>query len=395
MTSSVHAKQESRLRRVIIDALIVLGISTGLVVVGEVFIRAFFPQNSIGRSITGKRFSERDEALGMRYRPGAIWRFSHPEYEVQYSINEDGFRDSRRHPIPKPDGTTRVLLVGDSFTFGQGVNYEEIWSVIVEKRLEESGNNHIDLVKAGIQGMDTRSEFILMRRLLEKYQYDMVIVAFLINDLYTNTLHGIQDSQENPKARDVDQIISDKSNRSIGGWSDIAKGIFVGSGRNRTFHLLTLGRRIAIGSEAIYCKLYFMMPDRGDFLTIPLAPSVQEKLRITTILLEKMVDYLDALGKKLIVLSIPQQAQVLCHEQVTESDAIDIAFYDRYFSDRAKEHGFTWVTTLDAFTKSNHNKNELFYRFDGHLTPAGNEVVAGLFLREVMPLINEANTELR
>jgi len=331
----------------------------------------------------------------MRYRPDAIWRFSHPEYDVKYSINEHGFRDAKPHPIPKPVGTTRVLLVGDSFTFGQGVNYDESWPVIVEKRIQDSGNNHIDLVKAGIQGMDTRSEYILMQRLREKYEYDMVIVGFLINDLYTNTLNGIEDSQEKARVGDVGQIMSNTSNGSVGGWAETAKRMFVDAGRNRSFHLLTLGRRIAIKSEAIYCKFYFVRADRGGFLTIPLSPVVQEKLRITTILLEKMVDYLDALGKKLIVLSIPQQAQVLCHEQVTESDGIDTAFYDRYFSDRAKEHGFTWVTTLDAFIKSNHNKNELYYRFDGHLTPAGNEVVAGLFLREVMPMINEANTELR
>ena len=39
------------------------------------------------------------------------------EHEAGYAINADGFRDAKPHPSPKPPGTRRVLLLGDSFTF--------------------------------------------------------------------------------------------------------------------------------------------------------------------------------------------------------------------------------------------------------------------------------------
>ena len=63
--------------------------------------------------------------LGIRYAPGAHWRFTHPEYSVEYAINAHGFRNAKEPIIPKPKETTRVLLLGDSFTFGQGANHEE------------------------------------------------------------------------------------------------------------------------------------------------------------------------------------------------------------------------------------------------------------------------------
>ncbi len=396
MACPAGGKERSRLSQLIMDTVIVVAISGGLLVIGEVFLKAFFPQKTVARSLSGERFSERDQVLGIRYIAGAIWHFSHPEYEVEYRINENGFRDAKVHPTPKPDGTTRVLVLGDSFTFGQSVNYEQTWSVIVEKRMEESGNNHIDLVKAGMQGMDTRSELILMQRLFEKDDYDVVVVGFAINDLYTNSLHGFTGGEEKLTPDRVDQQLSERQSRAGASWDETAKQVFVDAGRrSRSSHLLTLAQRIAIASNAVYCKLYFGAPDRGKFLTFPLSPAPKEKLKITQMLLEKMADYLHGREKRFIVLSIPQQSQVLCSEDGMISDTIDFTFYDRYFSNLGDENGFSWVTTLNDFNKFIHKKDKLFYRLDGHLTPAGNEVLAEVFLREVVPLINEGKSDLK
>jgi hypothetical protein len=46
------------------------------------------------------------------------------------------------------------------------------------------------------------------------------------------------------------------------------------------------------------------------------------------------------------------------------------------------------MTTLDDFVKAEPAPDALFYRLDGHLTPAGNKVVADVFLQRVVPLLN-------
>lgn len=178
----------------------------------------------------------------MRYTPNARWHFKHPEYSVEYAINGQGFRDAEHHPVPKPDGELRVLLLGDSFTFGQAVNYEQTWPVIAEKLLSRSGKNHISLVKAGIQGMDTRSEFILMRRLIEDCECDAVVVGFLINDRYTNTLHGIKRHNEIIASVEGNGKIHDDGNQTAKNWSATSMHTFVRANFASDFHLLNLAK---------------------------------------------------------------------------------------------------------------------------------------------------------
>ena len=63
-------------------------------------------------------------------RPGADLRLREPR-EVRYRINADGFRD-RIRSRPKPDGVFRILALGDSVTFGYGVEEDETYPMRLE-----------------------------------------------------------------------------------------------------------------------------------------------------------------------------------------------------------------------------------------------------------------------
>jgi len=341
-------------------------VSLGLVLALELLLRAAFPQNLAGVSLRGTHLSEGDSALGLRYVPNAVWRFTHPEYVVEYAINASGFRDAKTRPAAKPPGLIRVLLLGDSFTFGQGVDYEQTWPVLAERELERRGLGHVDLIKAAMQGMDTRSELLLLRRLAGQYQVDAVVVGFLINDLYTNA----PDSPGSP-------------------WGTIRQSVFQDSEGARTFHLLTLARRLVTSSDAGYIALYFAAAGGRDYLRLPLSPAAMWRLGITDTLFRQMAAFCDSVGARLIALSIPQQIQVLYSQHPRPGDRVDVRYYDRHLSGLAERTGFTWVPTLDAFAGADSaaGSEELFYRLDGHLTPAGHAVVADVFLGEVVPML--------
>ncbi len=352
------------------DAAIALAASLVLVLVLELALRVFAPQTLEGRSIRGEHFQASDPVLGMRYLPGAVWRFTHPEYSVEYAINAEGFRDRTPHPTPKPVATSRMLLLGDSFTFGQAVDYDQTWPVLVERELDRRGFQ-VDLVKAGVQGADTRSELILMRQLVQRYDPDVIVVGFLINDLYTNLPYTPGDEDAGEGTGELDARVA---------------SAFQEKGEDRTFHLLTLARRVVTSFDAGYIGLYLAAPQRGDYLRTPLPPEALRQLRITETLFRQMVQYCDSLGKSLVVLSIPQQFQVLYARSSRQDTGVDVSYYDRHFSSLARESGFGWVSTLDAFTAAaEHSREELFYRLDGHLTAAGNAVVAEAFLKSVVP----------
>jgi lysophospholipase L1-like esterase len=362
-----------RLIRLARDTAISLAVSLVLLAALELVFRLFAPQSLTGTSVRGEHFSAFDSLLGIRYVPRATWRFRHPEYQVEYAINSEGFRDAKVHPARKPAGVTRVLLLGDSFTFGQAVNYEDAWPVLAERALEREFPGRVDLVKAGVQGMDTRSELILLRRLARRLDVDAVVVGFLVNDVYTNL----------PLERGMLEADSDTS----AAWGDIRRTVFREADAEPTFHLLTYARRLVTSFDAAYVNLYLAAPARGDFLRVPLPGLPRRQLRVTEGLLEQTAAYCDSLGLPLVVLSIPQQFQVLYSRSGRQDPTVDVHFYDRYLGALAERRGFAWIGTLDAFVRADTGDVELFFRLDGHLTPAGNSIVAERFLEAVVPSI--------
>ncbi len=359
-------------RRLLRDTAIVLAVSLGMMVALELVLRGFAPQSLRGTPVRGEHLSIADPLLGLRYVPGSVWRFRHPEYDVEYAINPEGFRDARRRPPRGPPGTTRVLLLGDSFTFGQGVSYQDAWPVQAERWLDRTHPGQFDLVKAGLQGMDTRSELILLRRLAARYPPDAVVVSFLINDVYTN-------SPLTPAARHAAD--------SARSWEDVRGAVFRPAAEDRTFHLLALARRLVTSVDRAYVGLYLAVPARGDFLRTPLPPLPRRQLAVTEELLAEMDAVCDSLGVPLVVLSIPQQFQVLYLRGGARDPGVDVRLYDRRLEALAARRGFEWIATLDAFAAADTGGAELYYRLDGHLTAAGNQVVAERFVEEVVPRI--------
>lgn len=66
------------------------------------------------------------------------------EYNVEIRTNNFGIRDDRR--MDEILGTTgkKIMVMGDSFAFGYGVEYEEMFSTRLEKMLHK--NNKSDVV---------------------------------------------------------------------------------------------------------------------------------------------------------------------------------------------------------------------------------------------------------
>lgn len=361
LTPHEGGQRLKRLRSLAKDGAVGVAVALLVVVALELALRLFFPQVLAGASIRGEHFSVDDPELGIRYLPGAIWRFRHPEYTVEYAINEQGLRDATSRPVKKPPGTIRILLLGDSFTFGLGVDYADTWAVLAEKALARQGLGHVDLIKAGREGMDTRSELLLLRRLAPVYEPDAVVVGFLINDLYTN-----QPIEGGAKT-----------------WKSANPEIYRMVGSAVNLHLATLARRLAIATDRGYVGLYMLNPRRGEYLERPLSKVAQEKLGITQALMRQFAATSDSLGVPLYFLSIPQQFQALYRPE--PGSRIELDLYDREFGRQAQAEGFAWVPAFDAFRAS--TRGPLFHRLDGHLTPAGNAILADVFVRDVVPRV--------
>jgi len=61
---------------------------------------------------------------------------STPDFVVAYKTNSRGLRD-REYTVEKPPGKTRILALGDSFTFGHGIAYGERFTDILENAFDD------------------------------------------------------------------------------------------------------------------------------------------------------------------------------------------------------------------------------------------------------------------
>jgi len=99
------------------------------------------------------------------------------------TINSLGFRGPEIRS-PKPKGRFRVVVIGDSVTFGWGVGDTETFCAQLEGLLHKSfPYRDVDVINLGVGGYNTRQEVTLIRRNVSVLEPDMVLVGFYSNDV--------------------------------------------------------------------------------------------------------------------------------------------------------------------------------------------------------------------
>jgi lysophospholipase L1-like esterase len=107
--------------------------------------------------------------------------------EWSWTTNSFGFRGTREYVIPKPVGTRRVVVFGDSFTFGFGVDDDQTYAAILEQLLDSAcAGTEIEVVNAGVSGFSTSQELALLEHEASPFAPDAVVVGFFINDPQDN-----------------------------------------------------------------------------------------------------------------------------------------------------------------------------------------------------------------
>lgn len=104
---------------------------------------------------------------------------------VHYKINSDGFRDEE-YSVTKPNNTFRIVVLGDSYTFGLGMQLNETLPKQLEIKLNEDTKMNYEVLNFGVPSFNTKEEVEMLKGIGLKYQPDSVIVAFMDNDVYDN-----------------------------------------------------------------------------------------------------------------------------------------------------------------------------------------------------------------
>ncbi len=109
-------------------------------------------------------------------------------YDQWRSGNHLGYRDYD-HPIQKPDGHYRIMILGDSIGAGLGIaRYEDTFPAILEATLR-SRNTEAEVVNLSVPGYNTQQEVETFKEKGLAYGPDLVIIAYCLNDRYVDDGH--------------------------------------------------------------------------------------------------------------------------------------------------------------------------------------------------------------
>ncbi|MDF1838939.1 MAG: GDSL-type esterase/lipase family protein, partial [Planctomycetota bacterium] len=121
---------------------------------------------------------QRDADLGWANRAGASGHIAGNGLDYTVTINSLGFRDPERN-YPKPEGVKRVVFLGDSVTWGWGVDDGERFSDLLEHRLGKG----VESINMGVPGYGTGQQFWNLEKFGWRYQPDAVVLCVVLNDV--------------------------------------------------------------------------------------------------------------------------------------------------------------------------------------------------------------------
>ena len=99
------------------------------------------------------------------------------------NTNSKGLRGKRDFSYTKNKETLRILILGDSFTFGDEVSDDETYSHYLQEMLPRS-----EIINMGVHGYGHDQMLILLKEEGIKYKPDIVILGFLPLDMVRNLL---------------------------------------------------------------------------------------------------------------------------------------------------------------------------------------------------------------
>lgn len=309
--------------------------------------------------------------------PNQSLRTYGPEFgEMICQTNSDAIRDQIERPVEVPPGVTRILLLGDSFVEGWGCPYGQTFGCRLESALNERlGEGRVDVIKAGVRGFGTDDAVNAFRCKWSAYRPDVVVIGVLLNDVLENPTVSEGSNVEQEVAHSGSEKVADRRLESdFGPMNEVTQRI----------HLMAATRRLLMMSDSLYLKLFFLnRPDRR-VLEDPLSIEAETLYANTLDHVRVLQTGCEAIGAELHVLLIPQGVQVRL--LAAPVDGVDSREFSRRLGDGLTSLGVPHLDTLDALAEVPVETS--FFLSDGHLTPAGHEIVADELLAYLLARSN-------
>ncbi len=273
-------------------------------------------------------------------------------FTFKVTIDEKGFRKTENVKSDKV-----ILILGDSFTFGEGVNDEETFAYLLEKRL---GGTY-DVINAGYAaGRSIDTYYVFLKKYLKTIKPSIVVVNFYNNDfkdVQAHTWHGRDENSMPEKITDEKRIM-------------IKGGVLYTPRKINHYLPLKLMAKI-LGNSHLYAFFYErvrMRPEVRNFedrKIYKLKYDYQDDKRWHTSI-EAAIKLCMEHGVKLIFHQIPYKNQKELQSQ------------NKIVSSLAKKYHVNEILNFSDESKSE------YYLVDGHWNQLGHNLAAKLIYNEIV-----------
>ena len=307
------------------------------------------------------------QKMGWELTPNWQGAHKHYDYEVEYKINSSGTRESGELGAPY-----EIAFVGDSFTFGFGVNDEETFVSLLNKGRNDSNQ---DFTNYGIPGTSTDQHYILIKeKILPRNPKEIFLVVYLANDLFDNLRsYPLQADFAKPyfklqgDALELKNVPVPRERKPASVKSETLSSIVL---RKQEEEPSWLERKIKRSNTYRALVSLFSVSNQDP---VNFEKSFRPALSIFENIIEKMREELDQSGVMLTLVILPGKSFVESPKGVS-------AQYQGYLRDNilsfVKRENIQVLDLAPVLQKHFSEKGEpLYFANDGHLTVLGHKVL--------------------
>jgi hypothetical protein len=120
-----------------------------------------------------------DEHAGWRNAPNID---ATPEHHGHIRTNSHGMRNHEEFPVERTPGKRRLLIVGDSYSFGHGVSNEETYAYRLAELLPEW-----EVMNLAVSATGTDQNYLMYEHHGKRFKPDVVLLGFYVLDYNRNT----------------------------------------------------------------------------------------------------------------------------------------------------------------------------------------------------------------
>jgi len=353
---------------------ILFGLSLGLIV-AEVGLRiagpAWLRQFMIGTNLYGQIHYGSDagwpvESLGgkfVRFKPDK--QFNVEYYEYNTTIHTDRWGGRRIPDVKKGDGLPIVPVLGDSFTFGLGVNDGETFVNLMCKKFNAV---YLNLGAPG-SALPNQLDIVEFRH-KDLGSPPLYIFVFYLGNDFSDMIKYYEDSKNDESQNSADMRFIENSKLI-----------------QRSYLAQFLLHYVSDQSDSKgkHKTRYYRTPDgkrisNSVYLLMAHSKAYSEEVENV---LNRSLDHLEDLSKKLHfrpeIIIIPDKRQADPYHFNKQAsvlglspDTLDRSFPDRFLQENLEKRGIPYLDLMACLK----DRSGMYYKIDDHFTPAGHRAVA-------------------